>query len=117
MGASVQLDLDRIAKLQGLLGADLGEIVTSLIASMNDQIDLAQRALASGRLQDVTQPAHRCRNDALMVGAQPLLTALTALEAASRDGRLRAAQEAAAQLRAVWPKTREQLERAAAGSP
>ena len=68
-----------------------------------------EAALAGGDLDRATQAAHRCRNDALMVGAKPLQHALTALEAATRDHDLSRAREALEQVRAVWPATREQL--------
>jgi HPt (histidine-containing phosphotransfer) domain-containing protein len=113
----VELDLERVAKLESLLGADLPEIVGSLVASMSTQIARVEEALAAGRLQDVTEAAHRCRNDALMVGAQPLLAALTDLETASRSARQGSANQAMKRLREVWPETRDELMRAAGGAP
>lgn len=110
MGAFVQLDLERVAKLEQILGSGLGEIIESLIASISRQLELAERALADDRLPDVTQPAHTGRNDALLVGARPLLTHLTELEAASRTGRLDDARVALRQVCEVWPETREALQ-------
>jgi HPt (histidine-containing phosphotransfer) domain-containing protein len=112
VGERVELDLERVAKLEDILGSDLGEILTSLVAGMAEQIDRAQEALADGRLPDVTQAAHRCRNDALMVGAQPLLAALSELEDASRGDRLEDADAAMQRLREIWPDTRSELQRA-----
>lgn len=112
MGQRVELDLERVAKLEDILGSELSEILASLVAGMDEQIERAEEGLADDRLQDVTQAAHRCRNDALMVGAQPMLAALSELEDASRAGRLEDAHEAMRRLREVWPETRSELQRA-----
>ncbi len=112
MGKRVELDLERVAKLEDILGSKLPDILASLVAGMDEQVDRAEEALASGRLQDVTQAAHRCRNDALMVGAQPMLAALSDLEDASRGNRLKDAHAAMQRLREVWPETRSELQRA-----
>ena len=112
MGERVELDLERVAKLEDILGSELSEILASLVAGMGEQIERAEEGLADDRLQDVTQAAHRCRNDALMVGAQPLLAALNELEDASRAGRLEDAREAMRRLREVWPDTRDELHKA-----
>ncbi|HEY1510289.1 MAG TPA: Hpt domain-containing protein [Solirubrobacteraceae bacterium] len=117
MGAFVQLDLERVAKLEQILGSGLREIIESLIASISRQLELAERALAEDRLSDVTQPAHTGRNDALLVGAQPLLRHLTELEDASRTGRLEDAREALSQVCEVWPETREALQLVVQDSP
>jgi HPt (histidine-containing phosphotransfer) domain-containing protein len=112
MGERVELDLERVAKLEDILGSDLSEILVLLVAGMAQQIERAEAALDDGRLADVTQAAHRCRNDALMVGAQPLLAALSELEDASRIERLEDAHVAMQRLREVWPETRRELQRA-----
>ena len=112
MGERVHLDLERVAKLESILGSELPEIVGSLLASMSARIAQAEEALADGRLQDVTQAAHGCRNDALMVGAQPMLAALNELEDASRGGRLDEARAAMQRWRDAWPETRDELQRA-----
>ena len=112
MGVRVELDLERVAKLEDVLGSKLSEILASLVAGMEEQVERAEKALADGRLQDVTQAAHRCRNDALMVGAQPMLAALSELEDASRGDRLEDARAAMQRLREVWPETRSELQRA-----
>src|SRR5438309_8201328 len=111
MGERVELDLERVAKLESILGSDLPEILASLVASMSARIVQAEEALADNRLQDVTQAAHGCRNDALMVGAQPMLAALNELEDASRSDRLEATHVAMKRLREVWPQTRDELQR------
>jgi hypothetical protein len=107
------VDLDRIAELQDVMGADAATIVASMLRTMTAAIDDVEAALAGGDLDRVTQAAHLCRNDALMLGAKPMLDALTALEAASRDHDGSRAREALDGVRTVWPATREQL--AAAG--
>jgi HPt (histidine-containing phosphotransfer) domain-containing protein len=112
VGERVQLDLERVAKLESILGSELPDIVASLVTSMSARIAQLEEALADGRLQDATQAAHGCRNDALMVGAQPMLAALTELEDASRGDRLEEARAAMQRLRDVWPETRDELQRA-----
>jgi HPt (histidine-containing phosphotransfer) domain-containing protein len=112
MGQRVELDLERVAKLEDILGSELSEILASIVAGMEEQIKRAEEAPAEGRLRDVTQAAHRCRNDALMVGAQPMLAALSELEDASRGNRLEEARAAMQRLREVWPETRSELQRA-----
>jgi two-component system, sensor histidine kinase and response regulator len=106
---SDELDLARIADLQQVMGTDARTIVASMLAGMTSAIDEVQTALADGDLDRVTQAAHRCRNDALMLGAKPLQEALTAIEAASRGHDESRAREALTRLSAVWPSTREQL--------
>ena len=109
MGERVELDLERVANLESILGSDLPEILASLAASMSTRIAQAEEALADDRLADVTQARTGCRNDALMVGAQPMLAALSELEDASRGDRLEDAQAAMQRLRDVWPETRERV--------
>ncbi|MGZ4266930.1 MAG: Hpt domain-containing protein [Solirubrobacteraceae bacterium] len=108
----MELDLERVAKLESILGSQLPEILASLVGSMSGRIAQAEQALADDRLQDVTQAAHGCRNDALMIGAQPMLAALNDLEDASRGNRLQDAHAAMQRLRDVWPETRDVLQRA-----
>ena len=116
MGERVELDLERVAKLENILGSDLREILASLVASMSARVEQAEQALADDRLQGVIQAAHGCRNDALMVGAQPMLAALNELEDAGRDDRLQDAQAAMERLRDIWPETRDELQRAVHGA-
>jgi HPt (histidine-containing phosphotransfer) domain-containing protein len=112
VGERVELDLERVAKLESILGSDLPDILSSLVASMAARIAQAEEALTDGRLQDLTQAAHGCRNDALMVGAQPMLGALNELEDASRADRLEDARGAMQRLLDVWPETRAELQQA-----
>lgn len=103
------LDLERIAELQKVMGSDAATIVASLLRNMTAAIDEVEAAFAAGDIERATQAAHLCRNDALMLGAKPLLDALTALEAATRGLDESRAREALEALRAVWPATRERL--------
>jgi HPt (histidine-containing phosphotransfer) domain-containing protein len=113
MGRQVQVDLARVSRLEDLLGAKLSEILASLLRSMAAQIETIEQALAAARPEDAVQPAHLCRNDALMVGAEPLLAALTDVESAGRSNRLEPARAALARLQSIWPATRDELERIA----
>ena len=102
-------DLQRIEELQTVLGADTETILASMLASMTKAIEQAQEAVGAGELGGATDPAHRARNDALMLGAQPLLAALTELEAATRDCDEARAAAAHERLGEVWPPTRDEL--------
>jgi hypothetical protein len=102
-------DLERIAELQDVLGAEAGTIVASMLRNMTAAIDEVEAAFGAGDLDRATQAAHLCRNDALMLGAKPLLDALTALEVATRNQDESRARVALDELRAVWPATRERL--------
>jgi hypothetical protein len=113
MEGQVQVDLARISQLEDLLGARLSEIVGSLVRSMSAQIETIGRALDAGRPADAVQPAHYCRNDALMIGARPLLAALIDVESASLSDELEPARSALLRLRSIWPATRDELERVA----
>ncbi|HEY1517898.1 MAG TPA: Hpt domain-containing protein [Solirubrobacteraceae bacterium] len=106
---SADFDMGRIAELEEVMGTDARTIVASMLASMTSAIDEVETALAAGHLDRVTQAAHRCRNDALMLGARQLQESLTAIEAATRDHDTLRARKALTRLRAVWPSTREQL--------
>jgi HPt (histidine-containing phosphotransfer) domain-containing protein len=109
------IDPQRIAELEGLIGPDIGPILESLEQSISSAIDDADGALAAGELSRVAYAAHRCRNDALMVGAVELQKALAALEAASRRLELEGARDALTRVREVWPGIRDELARAARG--
>ena len=106
---STYFDLERIAELQDVMGTQAGTIVASMLRNMTAAIDEVEAGFAAGELDRVTQAAHLCRNDALMLSAKPLLDALTALEAATRDLDESRARDALEQLRVVWPATRDQL--------
>jgi HPt (histidine-containing phosphotransfer) domain-containing protein len=102
-------DLERIRELQDLLGSEAPEIVASMLASMTTAIDQLEAAVAAGELDEATQAVHRCRNDALMLGARQLQEALTELEAATRDWHEARVRIALERVREVWPPTRVEL--------
>lgn len=106
---SAEFDMGRITELQEVMGTDARTIVASMLTSMTSAIDEVETALAAGHLDRVTQAAHQCRNDALMLGARQLQESLTEIEAATRDHDELRAREALTRLRAVWPTTRQQL--------
>lgn len=103
------IDLGRILELEGAMGADAAEIVASMLANMTAAIDDLERAMAAAELDRATQAAHRCRNDALMLGARQLLEALTELEVATRSSDESGAGAALARVRRAWPPTRAEL--------
>ena len=110
---TIYFDLERIAELEDVMGAQAETIVASMLRNMTAAIDEVEAAFAAGDLDRATQAAHLCRNDALMLTAKPLLHALTELESAAREHDESRAREALEGLRAVWPTTREQLAEAA----
>jgi hypothetical protein len=105
------VDRARVIGLEEILGMELGEVVDSLVRSVSLEIDNVDRALAAGRPQDAVHPAHRARNDGLMIGAEPLLAALIEVETAGSRGELEPATAALERVRAVWPATRDELQR------
>ena len=113
MGANGQarVDRERVIQLEEILGMELAKVVSSLVASVDLELDNIDQALTAGRPEDAVHPAHRARNDGLMVGAGPLLAALTEVETASSRGELEPARAALQRVREVWPETREELER------
>jgi HPt (histidine-containing phosphotransfer) domain-containing protein len=110
------LDRKRIAELGEVIGPDLGRVIESLCESISGAINDADAALVEGELPRAAYAAHRCRNDALMVGALQLQEALAALEEATRRQAATPAREALDRVRAVWPATRDELDRAARGA-
>ena len=90
---------------------ELGDVVNSLVRSVSLEIENVDRALAADRAHDAVHAAHRARNDGLMIGAEPLLAALSEVETASSRGELEVAREALERVREVWPETRVELER------
>jgi HPt (histidine-containing phosphotransfer) domain-containing protein len=107
------IDLEQILRLQGVMGSDAGAIVTSVLTSMSDAIEEVENGMAAGDLDRVIDAAHRCRNDALAVGARPLLKALTDLEAAAREYDGAPASQALIRVREAWPPTRDELRQSA----
>ncbi|HTX08233.1 MAG TPA: hypothetical protein VME22_06455 [Solirubrobacteraceae bacterium] len=108
-------DLEQIRRLQGVLGSDAASIVAPMLAGLTKAIEEVEAGLAAGDLARATRAAHAARNDALMLGARPLLEALTELEAAGREFDQARADEALLRVREVWPPTRDEL--AAASNP
>jgi HPt (histidine-containing phosphotransfer) domain-containing protein len=111
--SSVPLDRQRIAELGQMIGPDLGRVLDSLCQSISSAIQDAGEALTAGDPAAAAYAAHRCRNDALMVGALQLQEALGALETASRRRELEPAREAIERVREIWPATRDELTEAA----
>ena len=109
------IDLQRIGELEDLMGADAAAIVSSMLDNMTTAIDEVELAMGAGDLERATSAAHRCRNDALMLGARQLLAALTDLEAATRESDEAGAGAALGRVRLVWPPTRDEL--AASANP
>jgi hypothetical protein len=91
------------------MGPEATSMVTSMQSSLAAAIERLEVTVVAGELAPAVQAAHRARNDALMLGAGPLLVALTDLEAAARDRDARAAGAALERLRDVWPPTRDEL--------
>jgi HPt (histidine-containing phosphotransfer) domain-containing protein len=106
---SAYFDLERIRGLEDVLGSDAGAIVSTMLTGMTEAIDEAEAAMAADELDRAARAAHRCRNDAMMLGARQLLEALTELEAAGREYDAPRATAALERLRAVWPPTRAEL--------
>jgi HPt (histidine-containing phosphotransfer) domain-containing protein len=106
-----ELDLTRLAELQGLLGIDLPEIVATLVRELETSIGELERAIGAGDLAAAALAAHAARNSALMIDAQPVLNALRDLETAARDDRPEAARAAGQALSQRWPQLRARLQR------
>jgi HPt (histidine-containing phosphotransfer) domain-containing protein len=107
-------DASRIAELQEILGAETETILASMLTSMTGAIERLEAAMAAGELAGAIEAAHHARNDALMLSAGSLQTALTELEDAARRGDAPRADAALARVRQVWPPTRDGLAAAAA---
>jgi HPt (histidine-containing phosphotransfer) domain-containing protein len=80
-----------------------------MLTSMTVAIEQLEAAVAAGELEQAIQAAHRARNDALMLSADRLQSALTELEAAARVADEPRTRDALERVRAVWPPTREEL--------
>jgi hypothetical protein len=114
-GGKAPLDRARVIGLEAILGMELSDIVDTLVRSVAAEIENVDRALAAGRPQDAVHPAHRARNDGLLIGAEPLLAALIDVETAGARGDLELAREALERVRVAWPAAREELQRCAGG--
>jgi HPt (histidine-containing phosphotransfer) domain-containing protein len=111
------IDPERIADLERVLPEPLSEIVAELVQSMDGTIGRAGEAVAARELDEAARAAHRCRNDALIVGARQLLDALARLETAANHWEQEAAEHALDAVREAWPLTRLELEQAAQAGP
>jgi HPt (histidine-containing phosphotransfer) domain-containing protein len=109
-------DREQVRRLQEVMGSDAASIVAPMLAGMTEAIEAIEGGVAAGDLDRVTRAAHAARNDALMLGARPLLEALTELEAASREYDEARAGAALDRVREVWPPTRAELTSLAAPS-
>lgn len=111
----MQLDPGRLRTLEVFTEAELREIGLGSIRVLAEQFELVDRALADGNLSTVAEAAHRARNETQLVGALELSDALGSLEDAARAGDDPRAREAVVAARALWPATREAIERATQG--
>ena len=102
-------DPARIAQLHAVIGAEADAMVASMLASLGRAIERLEVTVAAGELDPAIQAAHAARNDALMLGAGPLQSALTEFEAAARTADEPAARAALERVKAVWPPTRSEL--------
>jgi hypothetical protein len=110
----VELELERLVQIQEVMGTRVPEIVGGMLESMSAAIAQVEEAMRAGALERAAKAAHACRNDALMIGAKELLSALTGLETAARDGQEDLAHMHLTVLREAWPRTRDELIRLAA---
>lgn len=106
---SAYFDPERIAQLEQILGSEAGSMVASMLASLTGAIERLEATVDAGELAPAVQAAHAARNDALMLGAQALQSALSDLELAARDADEARTRDALGRVRAVWAPTREQL--------
>lgn len=106
---SAYFDPARIAELQDILGADTQAILSSMLTSMTGAIEQLEAAMAAGEFDLAIQAAHRARNDALMLSAARLQSALSELELAARDADEPRTRDALERVRAIWPPTRDEL--------
>jgi hypothetical protein len=102
-------DPARIAQLHAVMGAEADAMVASMVASLSEAIERLGLTLAAGELDPAIQAAHAARNDALMLGAGQLQSALTDFEAAARSADEPGARAALERVEAIWPPTRHEL--------
>lgn len=106
---SAYFDPARIAQLKEVMGAQADTMVASMLTSLTGAIERLDAAMAAGELEPAIQAAHAARNDALMLGAAQLQSALAEFEAAARDFDDARAGIALDRVRGVWPPTRDEL--------
>jgi HPt (histidine-containing phosphotransfer) domain-containing protein len=110
-----ELDLERLAELQRLLGTDLPEIIATLVRELSTSLAATTQALETGDLDGAALAVHAARNSALMIDAQPLLDRLGELETCARAGDLAGSIAAHERLLQAWPSLQRRLELAATG--
>lgn len=110
---AVTLEAARLADLEVFDPAERGELVAGVIARTEALLREISEILAGGALAELTEAAHRGRNEALSVGARELDLAFARLETAANDGQPGSAQETVGRLQALWPPTREAIGRIA----
>jgi hypothetical protein len=113
----VELELERLAQIQEIMGARLPEILGGIVRSLTGAIEQVGDAMRSGELERATEAAHAAGNDALMIiGTRQLLLSLTEVESCAHEGRAEDASHALADVRDAWPPTRDELQRVASES-
>ena len=111
---TVELDLSRLDQVVEVLGTTVPEMVSKIANTLEQTLELLASHVERGELEQAAKVAHACRNDALILAAQPLLRMLSEVERAAREGRLAEAQTAYAQVALAWPDTRRALAEIAA---
>lgn len=111
---TAELDLSRLDRVAELLDTSVPEIVADILEKLTAGIEALDGQLDPDDLEGTAKAAHACRNEALLVSAQPLLHALTALEHAAREEHLADVRAAQVTLAEVWPATRQALAAVAA---
>jgi hypothetical protein len=111
---TIELDLTRLDQVVDVLDTTVPAIVAGILVNLTETIATLEGHLDHERLELAARAAHRCRNDALLVGAPALLSALNGIEQAARGGHLRDARAAQLVLDEVWPGTQRALAEIAA---
>ena len=111
---TVELDLRRLDQVVEVLGTTVPEIVSGIVDTLDRTLGQLASHVERRELEQAAKVAHACRNDALLVAAQPLLRILSELEQAARDGRSEDARAAHARLAVAWPETHRALAEIAA---
>ncbi len=111
---TIELDLTRLDQVVDVLDTTVPAIVARILTNLTETITTLRGHLDDERLELAARAAHTCRNDALLVGARGLLSALNGIEHAARGGHLHDARAAQLALDEVWPDTRRALAEIAA---
>lgn len=104
-----ELDLRRLVELEELLGRGMPEIVNTLVAELTKAMAGIESGVAAGDLAAAALAAHEARNSALMLDAEPMLSALREIEAATREPDAARARAGLERLRPVWDALRTRL--------